>query len=591
MKKILNKDNFQATGKATGRATDKATGKAFRRSLGRAFSSFETGLYSRRIVWLVIALFAIGGMIDIPESTILPTSEVWTFVIIVVIAMFKATILTAFLIATRRISWLSTIAKISVAVYCVLCAINALSFWMYGMGITIKMMTILAQTNSAEVSEFLPSTAIILKKFFSSAYPYVGVLLIAGLVWIVKITGRKIFNLTALSLSIIGLIILILTFTLPAGRTNFSIPVRVVKSGVCAYREMSQIRDALDKITALPHPETVSSDRLADIVMVVGESASRGNLSLYGYEIPTTPKLDSIQEQLIIFDDVIGTSTITAFNMDRILTFLSDSDEPENWYRKPMLFSLMNEAGYHTAWISNQEKSGMWANSTVAMVSMASDIRFVGSISSDDATLMKFDGQLLPELNEVLTTGDDSKFVGLHLMGSHIEYRKRYPREFAVFNADSIRNHDVGKKLTRSQAATLAEYNNSLRYTDFILSEIIDMVSDLHRPTLLIYFSDHGENVYDEGEDYCGRDERHVEVPFIVYPNAAFRSQYPQIVERLRSVSHYPMTTASLTHLLCTLTGTSYASYDPTYDVLSNEYIPRPRYVDGKVWPYEATAP
>ena len=41
------------------------------------------------------------------------------------------------------------------------------------------------------------------------------------------------------------------------------------------------------------------------------------------------------------------------------------------------------------------------------------------------------------------------------------------------------------------------------------------------RPAVVIYFSDHGENVYDGG-DFIGRDELHVEVPFLVYPNKQY---------------------------------------------------------------------
>ena len=130
----------------------------------------------------------------------------------------------------------------------------------------------------------------------------------------------------------------------------------------------------------------------------------------------------------------------------------------------------------------------------------------------------------------------------------------------------------------------MAEYDNSIRYTDSLLSEIIGMVARQERPAVMIYFSDHGENVYDNGGDYVGRDDRHVEVPFIIYANPLFAWQNHRLLSRLREVSHRPMTTASLCHLLCTLTGTDYKMYADTLDITSPTYLVTQRYVDGKLW-------
>ena len=106
------------------------------------------------------------------------------------------------------------------------------------------------------------------------------------------------------------------------------------------------------------------------------------------------------------------------------------------------------------------------------------------------------------------------------------------------------------------------------------------------RPAVVIYFSDHGENVYDGG-DFIGRDELHVEVPFLVYPNKAFRQKYPVMSEMLSSVSDKPFSTANVIHMILTLSGTSYRLYADSLDIISPRYRIRPRHVDDHIWKHE----
>lgn len=535
-------------------------------------------------IWLLLTVISLLGVIDIPSSTVLGVAPLWRWCMIIAISGLKATLLTALLLWTENKKYLSSVIRAALVCYALVCVINALIFGLFGMGVTVKLFTVIGQTNRAEVAGFIPTLPEVVTNALGNIKLYLAVAGVA-VFWILisKLPGRLFLVVTSL-LSVGGIVSMVCVFGEKSGRSNFCVTLRLARSVVMTCNEKRSMDHELEKLTALPYADTVKSFRLADVVMVVGESASRSRLSLYGYSLPTTPLLDSMRDSLIVFDDVIGTSTITAYNMDRILTFLSDRDDASEWYKSPMLFSLMNEAGYETSWLSNQEKGGLWGNSTAAMVSMADNVRFVGSISTGDATLEKHDEVLIPALEETLRSDGRSKFIGVHLLGSHTPYRRRYPAGCAVFNSDSVLSRSVYNRLSASQARTVAEYDNSIRYTDSLLSEIIGMVARQERPAVMIYFSDHGENVYDNGGDYVGRDDRHVEVPFIIYANPLFAGQNPRLLSRLREVSHCPMTTASLCHLLCTLTGTDYKMYADTLDITSPAYLVTQRYVDGKLW-------
>lgn len=544
--------------------------------------------FRRRIEWLLLTIFSLCGMIDIPGSALIPMPATAAFVIILFTAMFKGGLLTATLELARPVRWLSLTVRALVAVYCILCAINALGYTLFDTGITIKMITVLGQTNPAEIKEFLPTLMTGIGGLIGNPLTYVWIFAAAGCAGVLKLASKRVYLFILEAASAVGLVSFIsLFFLLSIGRSNSLMTFRIINTVVYAHKEMRLIQEEMSKLTPLPNPDTVSSSCLTDIIMVVGESANRSNLSLYGYELPTTPELDKLKSQLIIFTDVIGSSVITYSNMNRILTFLPEDEPSRNWWKHPRLFSLMKQAGYHTAWLSNQEKSGIWGSNIAALVADADDVRFIGATSSHDVTFQRYDELLLPELDQAVQNGGDAKFIGVHLMGSHLEYRRRYPKKFGHFTAADILSTQSGKQLTAPHAAVLAEYDNSLLYTDSLLASMINRISDASRPTLLIYFSDHGENVYDDGGDYRGRDDKHVEVPFIIYPNHAFAEAYPGTVERLKAVRHNPMNTANLCHLLCTLTGTSYYSYDPSCDISSPHYSVRGRYVDFKPWKYE----
>lgn len=59
------------------------------------------------------------------------------------------------------------------------------------------------------------------------------------------------------------------------------------------------------------------------VVFVLGESACRNHMQIYGCSLDTTPKLRELQQQgrLYVFDDVITSHAGTASSMQKIFTF------------------------------------------------------------------------------------------------------------------------------------------------------------------------------------------------------------------------------------------------------------------------------
>ena len=129
----------------------------------------------------------------------------------------------------------------------------------------------------------------------------------------------------------------------------------------------------------------------------------------------------------------------------------------------------------------------------------------------------------------------------------------------------------------------MAEYDNSILYTDFVVNEIIDKARRSDKPSLVLYFSDHGENVY-FNRDFCGRDSLFVEVPFYIYANNAFHKVFPDKIKKLEDARNRHFSTANIIHTIMSLTSTMNPYYDKKLDILSDSFVTRPRKVDGRIW-------
>lgn len=536
-------------------------------------------------LWLVSML----SIIDIPTSVIYGWSALRQGVYLAAVGLFKAEVVytvISFLCGSR----LKVAVRYAIlALYTFLAVVNALCYGLYEMGISRKMLTVVIQTNPRESAEFLSNLLSGIGRLVLSRQALVAAVAAAAVCFLICRLPVRVYRFAVCGTGCVGLVLLAaFCISNSSGRTAHSLALRMVKYSREIYLAEKEYRRLLAEATEFPDAQTVATAGLADnVLVVIGESASRGHHSLYGYPLPTTPRLDSLSSKLFLFTDAIGSSASTAGNMERILTFKHDDETFGDGLKYPAVVDLFNTAGYKTYWLSNQERSGSVSNSSSVLVRNAAVTRYLGPENSEDALITRYDEVLLPAVSEALADRDTGRrMVFAHLIGSHVDYKYRYPAGRGRFSAEDEMRTGERPWLNAESAGVVARYDNSIAYTDSVLSEMIRMLESDYRPSALLYFSDHGENVYDTG-NMQGRGEKFVEVPFIVYVNEAYRRRNPDVVRCLEGALAKPFSTANVVHLLMHLTGTGYAAYDATRDPLSQAYRIRPRYVDEKIWQYE----
>ena len=508
------------------------------------------------------------------------------------VGAFKATVLIFLIAFLNKKKWVRPLIYVLVGLYGVLALLNFFSKIFYGFGITRKLLVIISQTNLEEIKGFLPGFWNNIGITFYNISALIIIMAFILLVIFIRYTKEKSLARVVLLFSSCGLLILTLfSIRYTYGRTANFITLRLPKYIYETYRGKEELASLISKRIEFPFPESVSSSRLAkNIVLVIGESSSKEHNGVYGYSLNTTPNIAAMGDSLYIFQNAIGSSSSTAGNLERILTFKEDDATFNDWYKFPLILDLFSHAGYTTYYISNQERTGLISNSSGAIAESADIIKYVGAENSEDVLASRYDEIVLPYYRRYLhNKNDEDKFFVIHLMGSHTNYKNRYPQQYSRFNAQDILRHSKEKPwINEKKAKIIAEYDNSILYTDNILKEIIDELTISNDPSILIYLSDHGEHLFDY-RDFIGRDPKMVRVPFFVYLNQTYKESNQEILEMFDYTTfNRPFSTANVVYPLMTLSGTRYPKFYNAYkDVLSPQFKQADRYVDEVIWEYD----
>lgn len=327
-----------------------------------------------------------------------------------------------------------------------------------------------------------------------------------------------------------------------------------------------------------------NSSNIPWVIFVLGESTDRNHMQLYGYNLPTTPRLTARHErgEIFRFNDVIACANHTSAAMARMFTFAEKEDPLNDWYYKANIFDILRRAGYHTVWLSNQSPIGLWGNFD-KYFSVRCDEKFFIEGENTVGNQRQVDGVLLPVLDEFVKKSTSEKnFYLIHLYGTHEKFKLRYPTEFEKFSADD--EH----KPEESWRQVTAEYDNAVLYNDFIVDEIIRRFED--KNAILIYISDHGTEVFD-GRDFFGHSIEEVgnvhmiEIPVLVWVSKEFRERYPEKIFALNTALDRPDRTDFWIHSLLDIMNIRTTSFDSTKSIINENFdSSRIRIYSGKVY-------
>ncbi len=330
---------------------------------------------------------------------------------------------------------------------------------------------------------------------------------------------------------------------------------------------------------------TENRSDIPHVVFILGEAAYRGRMHLYGYDLENTPNLDELQEkgEIAVFQDTVSPKSATAAVLRELFTF-HDAEDPEMWYRRNNFMDVLKAAGYRTYWISNQDSSGIWGNVGQFYANRCTRKMYTIRQESHEKLNGKLDEDLFPLIDEARQMAGEKTFYLIHLMGEHALYHFRYPYIFTKFTKEDV--HGVQAGLSEDKRTEIAQYANAIYYSDYIVSSIIDKFRGEN--ALVIYLSDHGETVYDDGSDLAGHVEENptkytVEVPLIFWGSEQFRETHSEIWNAILSAVHRPYMTDDMIHTLMDIMEIHTKEFMPQKSVIHPDFESgRKRMINGR---------
>jgi heptose-I-phosphate ethanolaminephosphotransferase len=369
---------------------------------------------------------------------------------------------------------------------------------------------------------------------------------------------KKINKLVMLGLVIFGFLTLLFS---PLSKSFFP---KVLINGFLDYHNEMKAYDKMKfkKESNYFEDVTANKDTISETyILVIGESTTRTHMGIYGYNRQTTPLLNSISDELLIYKDVVTPNTHTLTSLEKVLTL--GNTKNLNLKYEGNILQMFNQAGFFTYWISNQKPTGIWDN-FISAISNSAQKRCFFNIS-DDAS--DYDEVVLNSFETILKEKKKKKLIVLHLMGTHLFYKDRYPSRFTNF-----KDKPNSKFQSETAVETINSYDNAVLYQDYIWFNIIKLIKNNTKKAAVLFISDHGEEVYDS-IDFSGHSETKgtksmYDIPFVVWMSNKKREEENNLVFDVNR----KYSTENLIFTLADLASIKFKKIEPTQSVFNKQF-------------------
>lgn len=315
-------------------------------------------------------------------------------------------------------------------------------------------------------------------------------------------------------------------------------------------------------------------------VLVIGESATRNHWGLYGYFRNTTPEMEKLRKDLLIFDDAVSADVVTSPNC---LLMFSTSEFPSMEPLDYTAFSVLKAAGFKIICISNQFRLGPFDGPVNILYYGAHPKEFLQEQNSNGK-----DEVVLDRVKKYLSETEAPALIIVHLLGSHTRFNQRYPQSFDRFGRMA---HPREAEFSDKTFRHINEYDNSILYTDHVLGRIAAMLRELKSPGYMLYVSDHGECP----ESPVGRSKTSTapsffEIPMIFYANDAYRKSFPLFLQTAAKNAGKPYITDWMVHSIISTAQVTHDGFPAEKDIFSAKFTGREdRHIGVKEFPYRKT--
>lgn len=495
---------------------------------------------------------------------------------------------------TKEIAAIFIITSISIGIillfnsYRLKCILLILFQWLLAFFVVFKLFfyyTFDTKPSASSIFVMFETNATETVEFFNSYFDFNFILIIllcfsVFIVLVIKLFFKGLafwfldFNIDKKSFKIVLFILVLFSgYILKRSFSEQSIVLKFAKS----YKEYSIAKTYNKEHLAQPVNKDIkliatAEDKQIGIV-IIGEATSRWHMQLYGYNRETNPLLSKIKNELYVFNDVIAPDVMTILSVEKALT-LSHNKNPKAKNNFSVV-QLANAANFETFWISNQQPVGFTESTPTIIATAAKHQQF---LATDSYSSTIYDENLIPEIKKALNTKGKRKLIFVHLIGTHRTYNKRYPKTFDYFKGVNERT----KFKTDYSKLKTNEYDNAVRYNDSVVNQIISLVKAQQNNSFVVYFSDHGDEVYDT-IDFLGHHRSKgskpmFDIPFLAWFSKDYKLKNPKI-DTLKNYTNRKYNAEDFIYSFSDIINVDFKGFDSSRSIFNANFIERTRWI------------
>ena len=260
--------------------------------------------------------------------------------------------------------------------------------------------------------------------------------------------------------------------------------------------------------------------RVEKIVLIVDESIRADILGINGYKQDTTPFLSSLDSGVVNYGLAAASSNCSGYSNLILRTGLKKEEIPDfkqMSLKNPSIWQFTRKAGFYNVYLDAQSAEE-WANYQNFM--NEHEASFVDElIRVRQKVAYESDGVARKRLIDLLKRPGRT-FIMLNKYGIHFPYFRSYPKIHNIFTPAL----EQGEPMDDREKA-LNSFMNGIRWAvDDWFKDLLTESGDF-KPFVIIYTSDHGQNIVDDGTlaTHCRPRANRFEgiVPMIVFSNDA----------------------------------------------------------------------
>ena len=320
-------------------------------------------------------------------------------------------------------------------------------------------------------------------------------------------------------------------------KVQLSYPFALAELQAVLYGEtiMNSFVSRIQKEQIMPDNINVNLKKVNGIILL-GESATKQHMNIYGYSRETTPFMSKRSSEWIAYDHVSSPSTLTYISCAYMFSNDLLNKHADNFLLIPSFFHDLSDSS--VAYITSQYFKGGFDSVLIKIFEKSN--QFIINNKNDDIILFdKFKECLL---------GDDKsskRLFIMHFLGSHFPFQGKCPKELSVFS--------------KEDPSKINYYDDSILYTDYCIEQYIKEIENSPSPTWCIYVSDHGETP--ESHNRNQKMEECWEIPFLFYFNKAYKNEFPELVTKINEAKHIPFQTDIFFEIVCDLMGVTWEQF------------------------------